>query len=191
MKKLVIAAAIVCAAAFANAGTYAWGLSSGEDKASNGTDYLTDGSFTVMLFTGMIGETSNGDGTFALDFSKATYVTQTSDFNASDYSIGAFVFDAGRTSAAVDGTAQDYSIIVLDTGAGISDYAGYEGTYAILSGTGTINQDKESGIDYTKFVNGTAVTGDMYHTAASIPEPTSGLLLLIGVAGMALRRRRA
>ena len=26
---------------------------------------------------------------------------------------------------------------------------------------------------------------------ASVPEPTSGLLLLLGVAGMALRRRRA
>ena len=28
-------------------------------------------------------------------------------------------------------------------------------------------------------------------TAAPVPEPTSGLLLLLGVAGMALRRRRA
>ena len=29
------------------------------------------------------------------------------------------------------------------------------------------------------------------YTASSVPEPTSGLLLLLGVAGMALRRRRA
>ena len=28
------------------------------------------------------------------------------------------------------------------------------------------------------------------YTVASVPEPTSGLLLLLGVAGMALRRRR-
>ena len=28
-------------------------------------------------------------------------------------------------------------------------------------------------------------------TAASVPEPTSALLMLLGVAGLALRRRRA
>ena len=36
----------------------------------------------------------------------------------------------------------------------------------------------------------TAMSGDISPWVASIPEPTSGLLLLIGVAGLALRRRR-
>ena len=30
-----------------------------------------------------------------------------------------------------------------------------------------------------------------YRTAAAVPEPTSGLLLLLGVAGLALKRKRA
>ena len=188
MKKLMIVAAIVCVAAFAHAGAYTWGLTSGEDLASNGS-YLTDVPFTVMLFTGSIGETSNGDGTYALNFSGATYITQTSNFNSTTYTIGEGAFDSSRTNAGVDGSAQAYSILVLDTGAGITDYANYNGTYAIVNGTGAISQDKESSIDYSEFKYG-AIVSD-YHTAASIPEPTSGLLLLIGVAGMALRRRRA
>lgn len=36
----------------------------------------------------------------------------------------------------------------------------------------------------------TAMSGDISPWVASIPEPTSGLLLLLGVAGLALRRRR-
>lgn len=39
---------------------------------------------------------------------------------------------------------------------------------------------------------GTAFTGNGgWYTVATIPEPTSGLLLLLGVAGLALKRKRA
>ena len=37
----------------------------------------------------------------------------------------------------------------------------------------------------------TAVSSATWTTPAAVPEPTSGLLMLLGVAGLALRRRRA
>ena len=189
----MIAAAIVCAAAFAQASCYTWGLASGGDLThEGGENYLTDVPFTVMLFTGAIGETKNADGTYKLDFSGATYVTQTSTFDEEYYTIGDFGFDAGRKSDAVTGVAgQAYAMLVLDTGSGITDYVNYKGTYAIVAGTGTRNQDPETETNYIEFLYGGQVTGDMYKTASAVPEPTSGLLLLLGVAGLALRRRRA
>ena len=39
--------------------------------------------------------------------------------------------------------------------------------------------------------SGTVTSGNGWYSMSAVPEPTSGLLLLIGVAGLALRRRRA
>ena len=197
MKKLMIAAAIVCAAAFAHAGAYTWGLTGGEDMNHAGTYIVNEAGgvadvpFTAMLFLGTIGQTLNADGTYALNFSQATFVAQTSAVTPGDYTIGEFKFDAGRTSASVDGTAQAFSILMLDTGAGITDYQNYKGTYAVVAGTGTVGQDPDTSTYYTQFTALNSIGASDYRTAAAVPEPTSGLLLLLGVAGLALKRKRA
>ena len=49
--------------------------------------------------------------------------------------------------------------------------------------------DDESGKVFADKQSSFAGAG--WYTTASVPEPTSGLLMLVGLAGLALRRRRA
>ena len=61
--------------------------------------------------------------------------------------------------------------------------------------TGTKSFDTMSGADDSTKVSwgsqydNTTVPGS-WNSAASVPEPTSGLLLILGVAGLALRRKQ-
>ena len=53
-------------------------------------------------------------------------------------------------------------------------------------GTYTISGLKDEASTLSGFTFATA-----NYTTAAVPEPTSGLLMLVGLAGLALRRRRA
>ena len=204
MKKLMIAAAVALAATFANAGCYIWGFGSYEDIApggETGVDYISGG--TAMLFLGSIAQTATGEGSgidakYNLDFSGLTHVA-TAAQDSSTYAFGQIEFSTGTTSDAVTTDAAQPFTLILFEDSGVTDYENYEGYYAVYTGTSTLAMDPATDTRYSDFTTGDPVLGDSWRTAElasptppiDSPEPTSGLLLLLGVAGLALKRKKA
>ena len=73
-------------------------------------------------------------------------------------------------------------------------YAILELSYTTAAGTQTLTTDVVSttlkGTGNTTLSFQTAISNASW-SAAAVPEPTSGLLMLLGMAGLALRRKRA
>ena len=183
MKKLLIALSAVAIATVVNAASLQWG---GTFSTPDLSDTLPAGTKFALLysaseFTGAatsvdgftVGATANNGGTI-ISTTTAT-ATQSSNWEFST------IFD--NPGKDVNGY---YAILTLnDTG----DKAAYmylgdvSGTTAISSTTYLIYNSGWA--DDTK-----SITTGGYSTAVA-PEPTSGLLLILGMAGLALRRRRA
>ena len=161
MKKLIIAAAIVCAAAMSQAAAVVWSAGATSDEKG----------YSVYILTAL--------GTFA------------NEAAVSNASIGSGVVSGSRSvsaegiatgAALTKSTTTLYAVVVTDDG---KKYA-----TTSFSPSGYVYDDKAQPPEPSPGTVEFSVSGLTYK-AFAVPEPTSGLLLLLGVAGMALRRRRA
>ncbi len=173
MKKIMILAAVVCATMFANAASFNWRLQTGADYA-NMDVYAVSGT-TAATVLAVLKSTDSANWTSTLAGVTPVTITGT------------------NTRAGVDGLstgieADDNIVYVIVNGA-IADGNDFYVVNDFSVPAENLFEPPSTGTKLTIKTSEVGFAGQGTFTA--VPEPTSGLLMLVGLAGLALRRRRA
>ena len=186
MKKLMIALAAATIAVCANAAAWSWSSNNTAAIVPGGTDALA--SAQIYLFFGYASSsdanTAKGNLLASLREGNAISGYAQSATLGADGTLGTqeFTGDTGKLYA--------FAVILADDAAGNSYMFQSANKNATGLDVGSAALQFDISSTTLKALDVTGTSAGWYMTAAA-PEPTSGLLLLLGVAGLALKRKRA
>ena len=190
MKKLMIILAAVAATVAVNAASVDWlykvtGAAGGSDSEFTGyTAYLVDAEYYTGL-SEVTADSITGSGNYI----QSASLTQTGSSGKGSSKKYIFSTPAKVYSddSLVEGTTYNYYLVLVDAAG--ENYTATAYNYAARSVTASPAVD-----DITLDVPSSTVSSSMTAFATGgggdIPEPTSGLLLLVGGAMLALRRKQ-
>ncbi|MBQ2624942.1 MAG: PEP-CTERM sorting domain-containing protein [Kiritimatiellae bacterium] len=184
MKKLMMAVAVALVAVATQAASFYWGTAAGGAKlvdADNNVLTAVPGGGKISLILLGSDTTSYTDATWLMD---ATFTTSTK------------ASTNGRINNNYGFSWTDGGDNIIDNGDILAVvFKDADGKFSNLKnaadGSDLIARTTLSGINGNNWSN---ITSSWTFTSANysaVPEPTSGLLLLLGVAGLALKRKRA
>ena len=188
MKKLIVAAAIAMVAAVSEATAVNWAIHDilmpvaadpTKDQSGITVDWSSNDPFAANALTFNMYYMAN-DGTGSEWTSLGTLTNSQGD------DTGTSVLWDQTAAAAIKNALGTGKIIIkaeatYETADGVFTFVGTDAQNINKAAAGTAD------VDFDIYVT----NGTWDYKANAVPEPTSGLLLLLGVAGLALRRRRA
>ena len=188
MKKLIVALVAVAMGVAANAASYTWSTTGRlyDGSGNTGADYYVTDAVAYLMFDSVVTQASLVESFIADATTAQSTVTSK---NIASFAVDSEGKISSSASYSTTSTETAYFVIFANDKMYVSGTASAGYNSLDPSEVQTIAFGAQTTPSKATFADTTTTYAGAGWYAA--PEPTSGLLMLLGMAGLALRRRRA